>query len=81
MPIIAITTTPDEQEKVLEVVRTIDSTKAISVARLAKMANMNASRVRYAIADLVDQGRIVRVPIKAFNKNYIRYSYKEALNV
>jgi len=80
MPIIAITTTPDEQEKVLEVVRTIDSTKAISVARLAEMANMNASRVRYAIADLVDQGRIVRVPIRAFNKNYIRYSYREALN-
>jgi len=80
MPIIAITTTPDEQEKVLEVVRTIDSTKAISVARLAEMANMNASRVRYAIADLVDQGRIELVPIRAFNKNYIRYSYREALN-
>lgn len=80
MPIIAITTTPDEQEKVLEVIRTIDSTKAISVARLAEMANMNASRVRYAIADLVDKGRIVRVPIKAFNKNYIRYSYKEVSN-
>jgi len=81
MPIIAITTTPDEQEKVLEVIRTIDSTKAISVARLAEMANMNASRVRYAIADLVDQGRVVRVPVKAFNKNYIRYSYREVLNV
>ena len=80
MSIIAITTTPDEQEKVLEVVRTIDSTKAISVARLAEMANMNASRVRYAIADLVDQGRIELVPIRAFNKNYIRYSYREALN-
>lgn len=80
MPIIAITTTHDEQEKVLEVIRNIDSTKAISVARLAEMADMNASRVRYAIADLVDQGRIVRVPIKAFNKNYIRYSYKEALS-
>lgn len=80
MPIIAITTTPEEQEKVLEVVRTIDSTKSISVARLAEMANMNASRVRYTIADLVDQGRIVRVPVKAFNKNYIRYSYKEVSN-
>ena len=77
MPIIAITTTPEEQEQMLGVIRTIDSTEAISVACLARMASMNASRARYAIADLVDQGRVVRVPIKAFNKKYVRYSYKE----
>jgi hypothetical protein len=30
--------------------------------------------------DLVDRGIIERIPAKAFNKNYIRYSYKVVKN-
>lgn len=72
---IVISTTKEERNKVLEALRTIGD-RVTAVSEIAKVAGLKASRVRYAIQDLVDAGTIERVPHKAFNKHYIRYSYK-----
>lgn len=75
MAAIVIKTTYEEQKKVLKAVEIFEG-KTVSVADLSSWAGMNQSRVRYALMDLVDQGLVERIPKKAFNKNYIRYSYK-----
>lgn len=75
MAAIIVKTTYEEQKKILKAVETFDG-KVVSVADLASWAGMNQSRARYALMDLVDQGIVERIPTKAFNKNYIRYSYK-----
>lgn len=75
MAAIIIKTTYEEQKKILKAVEVFEG-KVVSVADLASWAGMNQSRARYALMDLVDQGIVERIPTKAFNKNYIRYSYK-----
>lgn len=70
-----VTTTSEEQEKVLHVLKELDGETA-PVSTIANMAGMGHSRVRYAIQDLVDAGRIEKVPTKAFNKHYVRYCYR-----
>lgn len=72
---IVISTTKEEQQAVLKALRDIGD-KVTAVAAIAKTTGMRSSRVRYAIQDLVDAGKVERVPHKAFNKHYIRYSYK-----
>lgn len=75
MAAIIVKTTYEEQKKILKAVEMFEG-KVVSVADLANWAGMNQSRARYALMDLVDQGIVERIPTKAFNKNYIRYSYK-----
>ena len=75
MALITIKTTYEEQKKVLKAVSMFDG-KVVSVSDLASWAGMNQSRTRYALMDLIEQGLVERIPTKAFNKNYIRYSYK-----
>lgn len=75
MAAIIIKTTYEEQKKILKAVEMFEG-KVVSVADLASWAGMNQSRARYVLMDLVDQGIVERIPTKAFNKNYIRYSYK-----
>lgn len=75
MAAIIIKTTYEEQKKILKAVEMFEG-KVVSVADLARWAGMNQSRARYVLMDLVDQGIVERIPTKAFNKNYIRYSYK-----
>ena len=70
-----IETTQEEQDKVLEVLKQVEG-KTMSVGKLAEMANMSQSRVRYAILDLLDKNKIAKVPTKAINKYYVRYTYK-----
>lgn len=72
---ITISTSGEEQDKVLDVLKELDG-KVVAVSAIAKMAGMKDSRVRYAIQDLVDAGKVRKVPTKAFNKHYIRYSYE-----
>lgn len=72
---ITISTSGEEQDKVLEVLKELNG-KVAAVSAIAKMAGMKDSRVRYAIQDLVDAGRVRKVPTRAFNKHYIRYSYE-----
>lgn len=75
MAAIIVKTTYEEQKKILKAVEMLEG-KVVSVADLASWAGINQSRARYALMDLVDQGIVERIPTKAFNKNYIRYSYK-----
>ena len=71
---INVVTTQEEQEKVLQVLKGLDG--AITpVSKIASIAGLGPSRVRYVLVDLLDAGRIERVPHKAFNKHYVRYSY------
>lgn len=70
-----VKTTEEEQAKVLEVLKEVEG-KTVAVSALAEMASMSQSRVRYAILDLLEAEKIARVPTKAFNPRYIRYSYK-----
>ena len=74
---INIVTTPEEQEIVLKAIATLSGqTVAVAVSDIAKKAGLNQNRVRYVITDLEEAGKIKRIPTKAFNKHYIRYSYK-----
>lgn len=72
---IVVTTTPEEQSKVLKALRDTDN-NVTAVSAIARATGLKASRVRYAIQDLEEAGKIERVPHKAFNKHYIRYSYR-----
>ena len=75
---INIVTTSDEQAAVLAAIKKL-SGKTVAVSAISREANMNQNRVRYVITDLEEAGKIKRVPTKAFNEHYIRYSY-EVLN-
>lgn len=72
---INITTTSEEQNKVLQAIKKLQG-QTVAVTAIAKEANMNPNRVRYVITDLLEAGKIRREATKAFNKNYIRYKYE-----
>lgn len=72
---INITTTIEEQDRVLEAIKKLQG-QTVAVSAIASMAGMNQSRVRYVITDLEEAGKIKRVPTKAFNEHYIRYRYE-----
>ena len=72
---INISTTEDEQNRVLEAIKKLQG-QTVAVSAIASMAGMNQSRVRYAITDLEEGGKIKRIPVKAFNEHYIRYKYE-----
>lgn len=71
---IIVETTKEEQEMVLKALVELKGAEA-PVSTIASMAGMRQTRARYVLMDLVEQGRIERVPSKAFNKHYVRYSY------
>ena len=71
---ITITTTVEEQRRVLEAIESLHG-ETVAVATIAAKAGMNQSRVRYTIADLLEAGKITREASKAYNKHYIRYRY------
>lgn len=72
---INITTTAEEQTKVLEAIKKLQG-KTVAISGIAKEAGVNKNRVRYVVADLLDMGKIKREPTKAFNEHYIRYKYE-----
>lgn len=75
MATFTVKTTDEEQATVLQVLKAVEG-QTIPVSAIAERACMGPSRVRYAITDLIDAGKVERVPSKAFNKHYIRYAYK-----
>lgn len=66
---------PEEKTIMLKAIRK-NKSKTISVAKLAKEAGQNPNRARFIIGELLEEGKIRRVPTKAFNERYIRYSYE-----
>lgn len=75
MASINIITTPEEQEVVLKALATVEG-QTLSVTKIARLAKLNPNRVRFIILDLVDAGKVERIPTRAINSHYIRYSYK-----
>ena len=71
----SVDTTPEEQEIILEVLRHFEG-QTVPVSAIAEKAGMRPSRARYALIDLIEAGKVERIVSKAFNKRYIRYSYK-----
>lgn len=71
---IIIETSKDEQDKVLKVLNELNG-EVTPVSTIAAMAGLSQSRARYVLIDLVDLGKVERVPHRAFNKHYVRYSY------
>lgn len=70
-----IETTIEEQNLVLEAIKQVEG-ETVPVSKLAKLAGLSPSRTRYVLIDLVEAGKIEKIASKAFNKHYIRYSYK-----
>ena len=75
MPKITIETTQEEQAAVLRAVKALEG-QVVAVRIIAEEAGLSQSRARYALVDLIEAGKIERVASKAFNKHYVRYSYK-----
>ena len=71
---INVNTTEEEREKVLQVLKELNGA-VTPVSKVATMAGLKHSRARYVIMDLIDAGKIEKVPHRVFNKHYIRYSY------
>ena len=71
---INVTTTQEERDKVLKVLKELNG-EIVPVSKIANKAHIKQSRARYVILDLIDAGLIERVPHRNFNKYYIRYSY------
>lgn len=71
---INVVTTEEEQAKVLQAIRELNGA-VTPVSKIACMAGLGQSRARYAILDLLEAGKIEKVPHRAFNKHYVRYSY------
>ena len=70
-----INTTPEEQRLVLEAIKKLQG-QTVAVSKISAEAGLNQNRVRYVITDLLDAGKIKRIPTKAFNEHYIRYKYE-----
>lgn len=70
-----IETTQEEQEAVLKAIKTFEGV-TVSMRALAAEAKMPQSRARYAVLDLIEANKVARVPTKAFNEHYVRYTYK-----
>lgn len=75
MPKIIVETTREEQAAVLRAVKALEG-QVVAVRVIAEEAGLSQSRARYALVDLIEAGKIERVASKAFNKHYVRYSYK-----
>ena len=75
MPKITIETTHEEQEAVLKAIKSLDG-QVVAVRVIAEEAGLPQSRARYALVDLIEAGKVERIASKAFNKHYVRYSYK-----
>jgi predicted transcriptional regulator len=66
---------PEEKDAMVKVIKK-NKGKTISVAKLAEQAGFNPNRSRFIIAELLEEGRVVKTPTKQFNERYIRYSYE-----
>lgn len=53
--------------------------EVLAVADIANTLHFPHSTIRYLLVDMEERGLIKRIPTKAFNCHYIRYTY-EVLN-
>jgi len=75
MATVTITTTQEEQQKVLTALKDVQN-ETVAMSKIAKISGLSVSRVRYTLADLIDAGKIRKIPTKCINPRYIRYKYE-----
>lgn len=75
MATIHIKIAEDEKTKIIAAIKTLQG-KTVPISKIAEVAKMNPNRVRFIVEDLLEEGRIQRVPTKMFNKHYVRYRYE-----
>lgn len=75
MASINITTTAEEKDAVYEVIANNENIQ-LTLKAIANEAGLTISRTRYALEDLIESGHVIKQPTKAFNKHYVRYSYR-----
>lgn len=75
MATVCINTSAEEQQRVYDFIRTL-SGEQISISEIARAIGMPQSRTRYALDDLVSDNRVEKIPVRQFNRNYVRYTYK-----
>lgn len=75
MATVTITTTPEERQKVFEALKELQG-ETVAMSKISKHCGLSVSRVRYAIADLIDANKIRKIPTKSLNPKYIRYKYE-----
>lgn len=82
MPTITCTidTTEEEQNKVYDAISLLNKSMSagtpMALSTISLKAGINPNRVRYILDDLVAAGRVKKIPVKAFNRHYIRYTYE-----
>lgn len=64
-----------EKQAILKVLKKKQGV-TISVSKIGELAKINPNRARFIIEDLIEEGRLKRIPTKKFNEKYIRYSYE-----
>jgi len=74
---IQIKLTEAEKLKVLAAVKVI-KTPTISVAQIAQATKINNGRCRFVVESLLDDGRLIKIPVKDYNERYKRYRYEVA---
>ena len=67
--------TEDEKVALMNAIRN-SNVEVHSVAMLAREAGLNPNRARFVLEVLLNEGRICRNPVKAYNPRYIRYHYE-----
>ncbi len=74
MATVTIQTSNAEKLRILEALHEVGD-RQVTLRELGVMTEKSPTRVRYILLDLEEEGKIKRVPIVAFNKNYVRYKY------
>jgi len=65
-----------EKLKIIATVKTLKKKPIISIAMIAKNANINSGRVRFIVEVLVEEGKLRKTVVKSTNERYIRYYYE-----
>lgn len=75
MAVFEILTTAEERERVLDVIKKHEM-EQIAVSTIAEEAGLSQARTRYALTDLISEGRVDKIPTKMFNSRYKRFMYE-----
>ena len=67
--------TDDEKKLMIQAIKK-NKGEVISVAKLAAAAGLNPNRARFVLDVLVETGKVIKVPVKSYNKHYSRYTYE-----
>ena len=67
-------TNPEMQQMILDIIPIY--TGEVSMSTIANDLQLPASSVRYSIDELVASGRLRKIPVKSYNRSYIRYRYE-----